>query len=530
MNGHSAKKLRTAKSQLIAISKMMLDHRLVPWIVIIIVMTSAISLSAEPSIEYPVPTVPALHSLERAPIDLASALSLVGVRNPEFLAAQQRVLEASALRQLAAVQLLPTINLGSSIDSHAGNLQQSNGNILSVNRQSLFVGAGANAIAAGSVNIPGVVWNMNPTEAYYNYLMSRQVQSQQAANVVTTQNDVQLQVVMAYLDLVRAEAQRSISRQAHEDAAEVARITAIFAKAGQGRIADANRAESELRLRDAELIEQEGLAVRASARLASLIGLDTAVRLEPTDRWAVPHTIVPEPIPLPELLAIAGLRRPELEERRADFARALLALDSAKMLPFSPTVFVGFSAGAFGGGSNLATQPVTNPPFGSGQDRFGNFQSRTDFDVIVYWSLRNLGIGNQAQIAATASRARQSELQQMIVFDRVRSEVARAHVKVHARFHQLKTAEEAVRDSDIAWNEDLKRIRGNDGLPIEVLDSQRLLVRSRVAYVDTIIRYNLSQFELYYALGQPPADLLVRASYEIEPQPEVLPKPAEATP
>lgn len=501
------------------------------FLAIFLLLASSLSLlAADVSPSLTVPVVPALESLEKSPIDLAGALSLVGVRNPEFLAAQQRVLEATALRQLAAVQLLPTINLGASLDSHAGNLLQSDGNVLSVNRQSLFVGAGATAIAAGTVNVPGVVWNLNPTEAYYNYLITRQVQAQKAANVVTTQNDVQLQVATAYLELVRAEALRSVLGQAHDDAAEVTRITSVFAKAGQGRVADANRAESELRLRDAALIEQQGLAVKSSSRLASLLGLDTAVRLEPTDRWAVPHTIVPEPIPISELIAIAGLRRPELEERRADFARALLALDSAKLLPFSPNVFLGFSAGSFGGGSNLATQPVTSTPFGSGQDRFGNFQSRTDLDVIIYWSLRNLGVGNRAQIEASASRARQAELQQFIVFDRVRSEVARAQVKVHARFHQLKTAEEAVRDSDTAWQEDLRRIRGNDGLPIEVLDSQRLLVRSRLAYVNTIINYNLAQFELYYALGQPPADLLVRDSYEIEPEPVIVPSPVEATP
>lgn len=53
----------------------------------------------------------ALKSLETTPIDMAGAFSLIGIRNPEFLAAQQKVLEADALRQLAAVQLLPTINL-----------------------------------------------------------------------------------------------------------------------------------------------------------------------------------------------------------------------------------------------------------------------------------------------------------------------------------------------------------------------------------------------------------------------------------
>ena len=122
-------------------------------------------------------------SLETTPIDMAGVFSLIGIQNPEFLASQQRVLEAAALRQLAAVQLLPTINLGTNFDSHTGNLQQPTGRILTINREALFVGAGANAIGAGTVNIPGVVWNLNVADSYYRYLISRQVQSQKVLNV-----------------------------------------------------------------------------------------------------------------------------------------------------------------------------------------------------------------------------------------------------------------------------------------------------------------------------------------------------------
>src|SRR5271154_4904069 len=44
------------------------------------------------------------------PIDLFSAFRLVGEQNPQVLIAQERVIEALALRQLAAAQFLPTLN------------------------------------------------------------------------------------------------------------------------------------------------------------------------------------------------------------------------------------------------------------------------------------------------------------------------------------------------------------------------------------------------------------------------------------
>jgi outer membrane protein TolC len=73
-----------------------------------------------------------------------------------------------------------------------------------------------------------------------------------------------------------------------------------------------------------------------------------------------------------------------------------------------------------------------------------------------------------------------------------------------------------------AYRHDLIRIRSNLGLPIEVLNSLRLLRTARQAYVDTIVEYNQAHFELYTSLGNPPADMVVRPAAD-----EAAP-PAEA--
>jgi len=44
--------------------------------------------------------------------------------------------------------------------------------------------------------------------------------------------------------------------------------------------------------------------------------------------------IVPEPVSLRELIALALLRRPEMGERRTVVREALLALEGSKALPF----------------------------------------------------------------------------------------------------------------------------------------------------------------------------------------------------
>src|SRR5207248_50992 len=113
--------------------------------------------------------------------------------------------------------------------------------------------------------------------------------------------DVLLRVCLAYLELLRGEGRRAIAQRNRGEGAEIARLTAVYANAGQGRKADADRAAVELRRRDAELTQAEADTLIASARLCQLLNLDPSTRLKPIDGWVVPTPVVPDPIPLPEL-------------------------------------------------------------------------------------------------------------------------------------------------------------------------------------------------------------------------------------
>ena len=103
-----------------------------------------------------------------------AALRLAAAENPELLRARQQIEESAAQRQFAAAQLLPSLNIGTNYNHHQGALQQANGNILQVNRDALYAGLGANAVGAGTVNIPGLYYNLNVGEGWYGYLVSRQ--------------------------------------------------------------------------------------------------------------------------------------------------------------------------------------------------------------------------------------------------------------------------------------------------------------------------------------------------------------------
>jgi outer membrane protein TolC len=394
---------------------------------------------------------------------------------------------------------LPSINPGMNYDTHTGNLQQSNGNILSLNRSAVYVGAGSNAVAAGTVNIPGVFLGGNTAIGIFAFLESRQLVRQREFENIAVRNQVFLRVTLAYSELLRAEARHAVALQALDEVRVIAQLTADYAQVGQGRVADANRAATERQRREAfvKLVESEMIA--ASARLCQLLNLDPSIRLHPTDAFVVPHPLIPDPIPVVELIALGLLQRPELAAQRAAIARALLTLEGAKVLPFAPSIFIGFSAGGFGGGSNLV-RPL-----------FGGFGGRTDFDALGFWTIQNLGVGNVALIRAANANLGIRRFEQLEVLNSVRAEIAEAYARTHARYAQIETNESAIQSGLNSFTEDLERIRfrgERDVLPIELLDSFRLMNAARLDYIDAIIDYDRAQFELYVALGQPPADTL----------------------
>jgi len=456
------------------------------------------------------------------PIDLTSALRLAGVENLELVQARQRVEVAVAIQQLAAAQILPNINAGTNYDAHTGNLQQASGNILNLQRSALYVGAGANAVAAGTVSIPGVQWNLNVSESIFNYLAGRQRSEQSRFATQAVENEVLLKVASAYTDLLQAHGGFSLAIITRNDAREVARLTANYAKTGEGRESDAERAATELRRREEGVIEARAEVGQTSRRLAELLNLNVTTPLKPVETQVVPQSIIPNRIPLSELVAIALLDRPELKARQAAIQAAMLELSSAKILPFSPQVMVGLSGGVFGGGSNLvasSTPPTVGLP--PNQPRFGDFKDRTDIDAILYWSLRNMGLGNKALIDVARSRTAIADLEQQATLDQVRREVADAFVRIHIRFAEIEARARGVRSGTSALAEDFIRVQGREGLPIEVLDSLRHLATERRDYLDAIVDYNKAQFELYVALGKPPADMLAR------PVPQDMGQPPE---
>ncbi len=435
---------------------------------------------------------PAVPAQPEYPIDLSVALRLADVENPEIARARAEILGALALQQAARALLLPTLNAGANYHGHTGNLQRSSGRILSLSEQSLYFGGGSRTLAAESLAFPAVNIVSPITEAWFEPLAARQRVRRTQFDAMATANSTLLEVASLYLELLGAQSRLEALRLAEAQTAEVARITAGFAEAGERREADALRAEVQRQLRRNNVQAAEGEVAAASARLAQRLNLDPSIRLSPRSGPLSPIVLVDPASNPAELTQLALRRRPELVARTAEIAQAQVELREEIFRPLLPTLWLGFSGGAFAGGSNLS-QPL-----------FGRTAGRTDFDVRLIWTLMNFGEGNLARQRRRRAEIGRAVAQRSVTINVVRREVASALAISGARLLQIEQARRQLAAADAGFREDLTRSRQNLGKPIEVLDNLELLNEARISLIEAITQYNQAQFRLFVALGSPP--------------------------
>ena len=157
-----------------------------------------------------------------------------------------------------------------------------------------------------------------------------------------------------------------------------------------------------------------------------------------------------------------------------------------------PTLWVGLSGAAFGGGSNLV------PPL------LGNFRGRTDVDVRAYWTLRNLGLGHTTMIRRRRAERSEAVAARSLAINTVRDEVAGALADARAERDRIAIAREELASAERGFRRDYQLIRQAIDRPIEVLDSLDQLRESREELIDAVVSYNQAQFRLFVALGSPP--------------------------
>jgi outer membrane protein TolC len=100
---------------------------------------------------------------------------------------------------------------------------------------------------------------------------------------------------------------------------------------------------------------------------------------------------------------------------------------------------------------------------------------------------------------------RQAEADQLQTINTIRNQVAESMAQATASQRKFSLVQRQLERAGDAFQRDLQRVRGLAGLPIEVLNSVRLLARAREDYVMALTQYNQAQLRLFVSLGQPPS-------------------------
>jgi outer membrane protein TolC len=425
---------------------------------------------------------------ETQSIDLTTALLLTGGRSPDILFASARVAESRARLERADALWLPSLRAGTNYNKHEGRIQDVAGTVFETSRGSVYGGFGASAVGAGSPAVPGVLAQFHVADAVFQPRIARQTMCARSAEARAARNDALLATALAYNQLLRSLAEEQVAHDVLSLAQELERVTDEFARAGQGLLADHDRARAELAMRQNDLLRAQESVRTASAALAQTIRWEYAHQLRPLEEALHPVELGDAATPESALVAVGLSHRPELAQARHLVCEAVERLQRERYAPLIPSVLLGVSYGGLAGGLG---------------GRIENEGDRLDADAMAYWELRQLGLGDRAAQREASAQVSQQRTRQVALMDRVAREISEAHAQVDVRRQQIPVTQQAVVAAMQSYDRNVERIRNGQGLPIEVLQSIQALASARREVVRVIADHNAAQFTLHRALGWP---------------------------
>jgi outer membrane protein TolC len=436
------------------------------------------------------------------PIDLANALRLGGARIIDIAIARQEINRSLALLGQARALWLPSLFYGPTWYRADGQIQTVAGPVQTINRSGLFLGAEA-ALAntfpgpppgTGLPSLNGFSSTLRISDALFEPMAARRVVNANRAGLTTATNNTLVQITEVYFDLQGANGRLAIAREAVAKAEELSKITGAFARLGQGLEADHRRALAELKRRRREVQLFSAQLLVASTNLVRLPVLDPGLVMAPVEPPEAIIRLIPDDVPLDELV-IEGMRaRPELADAQELIEAARIRLTQARLRPFTPSVAVTYAGGGFGGGPN---------------GFFGNFGPRGDAVASVFWELRGLGFTDCAIMRQRAAEHDKARLEKIRIQAQVAADVTASYDVRQAAARQIDEAREALVEAIDSLQLNFINIRQGTELPratrpIEVLQPIQALAQARLDYLDSVLAYNRAQFQLKRAIGQAP--------------------------
>jgi outer membrane protein TolC len=410
-------------------------------------------------------------------LTLGAALKLAGADHADVQLAQEQSLEARARYYQAKQQYFPWITPGLAYRRVDGRVQDTIGNMVTVDKQSYGLGLTLAAeIALGN--------------AIYDSLVTRRrLQAADEQTEVARQQALH-QTRQSYFHLVEAQASEEVARQALTLAESYAHQVHDAVTAGVAFSGDASRAQAQAQRRQLQVTQAHVAVQVAAARLAEILRLREGTTLRANTAELQPMIFVDTKIQLADQLAKALLQRPELHVQASLRQAADAAIEQANAGQLIPRIILRGSTGGLGGGP-------------SDQD-WGNFGASSEIGVGVEWRIGPGGLFDGARHDLVASQARQIELQDQYLRERITREVQVSYVEAISTVEQVRLAQTVLNTSEETLRLTRERRQFGVGAVMEAVTAEEDLTAARLELIHAVTRHNQAQAALLRAVGKAP--------------------------
>src|SRR6266436_3306902 len=414
-------------------------------------------------------------SLQVLTIDLPSALRLAGARNLDVQLAREKVAEAYAAQESAIERFFPWVAPGITYRRHDNLIQNTEGVIEDVHKQSYSPGA---AIAAQT----------DIGDAIFKSLEAHQLTQAARHGFDAQQQETTLAAARGYFDLAAAHETVAVAREALRLSADYATEIDRAVEAGIAFKGDALRVKVQQQRDEIALRRAEEDVRLASAKLVQILHLDPIVELVPSRRGGiVPLSIVSTTDSLGDLVSQALAARPETRQSAALLSAAQHAKNGSIYGPLIPSVGGQAFFGGLGGGMNGDT---------------GHFGESEDYVALLNWRVGPGGLFDFGNIHAQQARLRSAAFAANKMIDQVANEVITSHTRLRSLTDQIATAKQSLSDAAEALRLGQERKEFGVGVVLETIQAEQDLARARNDYLNLVTDYNKTQYALLRALGR----------------------------
>jgi len=402
-------------------------------------------------------------------IDLEKVLSMTGANN-------LRIAEMEAQRQVAVARhkqasdwLLPEVSVGINFLQHNGYDQETSGELIDVDKNNGFAGAGV-----------GAEWDIG--KAVYEKKAAEERMIASSYEVAKAKRNQQLSASQAYVELVAAQSKLATFEKMITRSQDIARQLDVLVEEGIRYKSDWAMAKANINNLKLELNKARRQFLQSSNRLVQILNMDKdSVLLMSSDSVMTPLTVVADTAGIS--LDSAYERRPEpsIYEYRQQ-ARQMERKKVTKGM-LIPSVRAGVRDGYFGSTSE------------SGGNRL-NVQAGIGWDVplgeLFYRGERK---EYEARMRVEDSRQQQAK-------NKIRQEVMSARDQLRQAEGRMEMAREQLSFAETALEQMRERQKVGTAEPLEVFRAEEQTIKAQRNYIEAVADFNKAQYALYFALGQ----------------------------